>query len=105
MDRPSGPNCSRMRAFLFVLSASASVIASSVTADPVPNNVRIGTLTPMATVPIEESLREGLSGLGYIEGRNLTTERQRGDSEESLRVGAGALVRMRVDAIVAFGTP
>jgi ABC-type uncharacterized transport system substrate-binding protein len=59
----------------------------------------------MAIVPIEESLQEGLSGLGYIEGRNLTTERQRGDSEESLRVAAGALLRMRVDAIVAFGTP
>jgi putative ABC transport system substrate-binding protein len=59
----------------------------------------------MTVVPIEESLREGLSGLGYVEGRNLTTERQRGDSEESLRAAAGALVRMRVDAIVAFGTP
>jgi putative ABC transport system substrate-binding protein len=70
----------------------------------VPNHVRIGTLTPTAVVAIEESLRDGLSGLGYIEGRNLTTERKRGDSEDTLRLAARELVAMRVDAIVAFGT-
>ena len=58
-----------------------------------------------AILSIEDWMREGLSGLGYLEGRNLTTDRRRGDSEESLRPAALALVRSKVDVIVAFGTP
>jgi putative ABC transport system substrate-binding protein len=67
--------------------------------------VRIGALTPTGVTSVEHWLQEGLGGLGYIEGTNLTTERKRADSEETLRSAALALVRSGVDVIVAFGTP
>lgn len=105
MDHPINATFVRAFAFLVALLLGTSVIGSSVSAEPLPNHVRIGVLTTTPVVSVEEWLQEGLSRLGYIEGRNLTTERKRADSEESLRSAALALVQSRVDVIVAIGTP
>ena len=67
-------------------------------------HVRVGTLTPPDIVLPEEGLREGLMSLGYMEGKNLTIERRRGDSPEGLRSAAEGLVKLKVDAMVAFGS-
>ena len=92
-------------AFLAGIAALLSLTGSPASAEPVPNHVRLGALTPTGIVSIEEWLDAGLGGFGYIEGTNLTTERKRADSEEALRSAALALVQSRVDIIVAFGTP
>jgi len=70
------------------LLAAALAIVPSAGGQSLPDHVRIGTLTQPAILSIEDWMREGLSGLGYLEGRNLTTDRRRGDSEESLRPAA-----------------
>ena len=94
-------NSSRARAWvLFVALAMGSAAA-----DLEPTFVRIGALTPAAGVSPEEGLREGLRTLHYIDGKNLTIERRRGDSYEALRSGARDLTELKVDVIVAFGTP
>jgi putative tryptophan/tyrosine transport system substrate-binding protein len=50
-------------------------------------------------------LLEGLRDLGYIEGQNITIEREYGEADvERLRELAVELVRRQVDVIVAFST-
>ena len=66
---------------------------------------RIGVLTPLGEISAEEGMTEGLSELGYTEGKNLTIEWQRyPQSVDALRSAAADLVRSRVDLIVADGT-
>src|SRR5262245_5046042 len=65
----------------------------------------IGVLTPLGDASAEEGLREGLSELGYVEGKNLTIEWRRYEqSVDALRTAAADLVRSKVDLIVAVGT-
>jgi putative ABC transport system substrate-binding protein len=67
--------------------------------------VRIGVLTPVEETSSEAGLLDGLSELGYIEGRNLTIEwRRYAQSADALRSATADLVRSRVDLIVATGT-
>jgi ABC-type uncharacterized transport system substrate-binding protein len=66
---------------------------------------RIGVLTPLGDISAEEGLREGLSELGYIEGRSLTIEWRRYEqSSDAMRSAAADLVQSRVNVIVAVGT-
>ena len=74
-------------------------------ADPTPSEVRIGALTTLVMTLPEEGLRQRLAELGYVEGRNLVIERRRAETSGDLRSAAAELVRLKVDAIVAFGTP
>jgi putative tryptophan/tyrosine transport system substrate-binding protein len=53
-----------------------------------------------------ETFRQGLHDLGWIEGRNIALEpRWVGEKPERLRDLAAELVRLRVDVIVANGSP
>ena len=63
---------------------------------------RIGVLVPVSPgVPqYEEPLRE----LGWIEGRNIVTERRITNGVAFLQRGADELVRLKVDLIVTDGT-
>jgi putative ABC transport system substrate-binding protein len=66
---------------------------------------RIGVLTPSGDNSAEDGLREGLSELGYVEGKNLTIEWRRYEqSSEAMRSAAADLRRSSVDLIVAVGT-
>jgi putative ABC transport system substrate-binding protein len=77
----------------------------SARADQPPNVARIGVLTPLGDLSAEEGLREGLSELGYVEGKNLTIEwRRYAQSSDAMRSAAADVVRSRVDLIVAVGT-
>jgi len=77
----------------------------SARADQLPNVAHIGVLTPLGDLSAEEGLREGLSELGYVEGKNLTIEwRRYAQSSDAMRSAAADLVRSRVDLIVAIGT-
>jgi putative ABC transport system substrate-binding protein len=54
--------------------------------------------------PLIDSFRDGLSNLGYVEGRNIAFElRYTQGSEDRLRELAADLVRRKVDVIVAPG--
>ena len=70
---------------------------------------RIGVLEIVGAASNEANLgafREGLAGLGYVEGRNLVIEyRSADDRPERLGDLAAELVRLGVDVIVTRGTP
>ena len=94
-----------MRSIVLVVAIGAALLSPPARADQPPTNVRIGVLTPMGDTLAEAGLREGLSELGYIEGRNLTIELRRyAQSTDALRSASADLVRSRVDLIVAVGT-
>ena len=93
----------------FVGAAAASLLAVGAVAQQTHRVWRVGVLETVSTdlnAANVEALREGLRGLGYIEGRNLIVEYRsadgRGDRFPDL---ADDLVRLNVDVIVTRGTP
>jgi len=52
-----------------------------------------------------EGLRRGLRELGYIEGRNITIHYGLADGPEKLPQAAAELINVKVDVIIASGTP
>ncbi len=69
---------------------------------------RIGYLSPsLATSPhLREAFRQGLRDLGYVEGRNLVIEYRDAEGKyDRLPALAAELVALKVDVIVAPGTP
>jgi len=82
-----------------------ALVSSAARAEQPPIMAHIGVLTPLGDQSAEDGLREGLSELGYIEGKNLSFEWRRYEqSGEALRAAAADLARSRVDIIVAVGT-
>jgi putative tryptophan/tyrosine transport system substrate-binding protein len=77
----------------------------AVDAQPTGKPLRIGALWPgsdRAAAPYLDALRDGLTGLGWIDGRNITIEnRYAGYSAERLVSLADELVRAEVGLIVA----
>ena len=72
-------------------------------AQPAAKMVRVGLLD---NAPIWEPLRQGLRDLGYVEGKNIVLEYRPSEGRsERLPDLAGELVRLKVDVIVAYGTP
>ena len=70
---------------------------------------RIGWLSPLSAVTsahIQETLRDRLHALGWVEGKNLTIEHRYAEGDLTrLPELAGELVRLKVDVIVAGSTP
>src|SRR5574341_1436826 len=69
---------------------------------------RIGYLSPnLAAGPhLREAFLQGLRDLGYVEGRNLVIEYRDAEGKlERLPALAAELVALKVDVIVAGGTP
>jgi len=70
---------------------------------------RIGYLvsgSSSSEAPRLKAFREGLSQLGYVEGQNIIIEYRYGDGRPArLPDLAADLVRLKVDVIVAGGTP
>ena len=69
---------------------------------------RIGVLTLLSpsSGPLLDPFRQGLRELGYVEGRNIALEyRWAAGSTDLLPDLAAALVRLKVDVIVASSTP
>jgi len=62
---------------------------------------------PLAVNPhLPEAFRQGLRDLGYVEGRNLVIEIRSAEGKlERLPALAAELVALKVDVIVAGGTP
>ena len=67
---------------------------------------RIGYLATNPTPHFQEAFRQGLRDLGYVEGRNLVIEDRDAERKfERLPALAAELVALKVDVIVASGTP
>ena len=89
---------------LSLLAVSLAVRAQQPTKVP-----RVGYLSDESRslgVASFEPVAQGLRDLGYLEGHTIVFEhRYVEDNTESLPVLAAALVRLKVDVIVAVGTP
>jgi len=92
------------RLFLGVATAIA-LVSCTARADQPPAVARIAVLAPLGNTTPETGLREGLSELGYTEGKNLSIEwRRYAQSTDAIRSAAAELVRSRVDLIMALST-
>jgi putative ABC transport system substrate-binding protein len=77
-------------------------------AQQAPNVARIGYLAgTLATSPhLQEAFLQGLRDLGYVEGRNILIEYRDAEGKlERLPALAAELVALKVDVVVASGTP
>ncbi len=86
---------------------SGTLLSSGARADQPPAMARVGVLNPQtASASLEDALRQGLSRLGYVEGKNIVFEwRRAAGTPEAMRALATDLVNSRVDLIVALGSP
>jgi len=92
----------------FMLALSLAMTApSALEAQAAEKLVRIGMLRPGSPPdPFVETFRQALQELGYAEGQNLIIEiRWAEGKDERLPELAADLVRLKVDVIVAGGTP
>jgi putative ABC transport system substrate-binding protein len=94
-----------MRGLVLGFAVSTACLSVPAGADPPPTIPRIGVLMPPVTA-MEEGLRQGLSELGYIEGKSIIVEWRRSAGQgEELRSLAAELARLKVELIVGLGTP
>jgi len=94
------------RAFLSILSGGLLAAPLAAEAQQAAKIARIGYLSSnLATSPhLREAFRQGLSDLGYVEGRNLVIEYRDAEGKvERLPALAAELVALKVDVIVTEG--
>jgi len=97
--------CATARSLILGVATATALLCSTARADQPTASARIGVLAPLGNIAAEAGLREGLSELGYTEGKNLSIEwRRYAQSTEAIQSGAADLVRSRVDLIMALGT-
>jgi putative tryptophan/tyrosine transport system substrate-binding protein len=94
----------------FLQTVTASLLAAPVVAEAqqAAKVARVGFLaTNLAANPhLPEAFRQGLRDLGYVEGHNVAIEYRDAEGKlERLPALAAELVALRVDVIVAPGTP
>jgi putative tryptophan/tyrosine transport system substrate-binding protein len=99
------------RSAIGLMLALALVVASLATEAQQPKNVhRIGTLSALGTTPgrnpFVEAFLEGRRALGYVEGQHFVLEYRGAEGQfEGFPDLAAKLVRLKVEVIVAQGTP
>src|SRR5262245_42299095 len=83
-------------------------------AQPARSVARVGFLNNSAPPASTQELMKGIAAnpfwkamreLGWIEGQNMVVEHRWGQSLDQLGAAAVELVRLKVDVIVAIGTP
>jgi putative ABC transport system substrate-binding protein len=98
----------KRREFIALLSGAAAGWPITADAQQTAKVARIGYLAlNLAAAPyLPEAFRQGLRDLGYIEGRNVMIEYRSAEGKaERLPALAAELVALKVDVIVAAGTP
>jgi len=97
------------RTFVCALTVAALAARIAAEAQQTGKVARIGFLSPASstsTPHILEAFRQGLRDLGYVEGQNIVIEYRWAEGKaERLRDLAAELVSLKVDVIVASGTP
>jgi hypothetical protein len=105
-NRPSGKDIGvRRRDFITLLGGTAAAWSLTLGAQGDAKIRRIGILANEKWPPID-GLRDGLRGLGYVEGLNLDLEYRYVEGEAGrYATFAAELVRLPVEVIVTWGTP
>jgi putative ABC transport system substrate-binding protein len=97
------------RAFLTALSGSLLATPLAAEAQQAAKIARIGWLgdkrAATASPHLRVAFRQGLRDLGYVEGRNVVIEYRDAEGKQRLPALAAELVALKVDVIVAPGTP
>jgi putative ABC transport system substrate-binding protein len=96
------------RAFIGTLAGAVLATPLAAEAQQVAKIARIGYLSPnLAASPhLREAFLQGLRDLGYVEGRNVVIEIRSAEGKfERLPALAAELVALKVDVILATGTP
>ena len=96
------------REFIGTLAAGLLAAPLAAEAQQAAKVARIGFLaTNLAASPhLQEAFRQGLRDLGYVEGRNVVIEYRSAEGKfERFPALAAELVALKVDVIVAAGTP
>jgi putative ABC transport system substrate-binding protein len=106
-QRPHHPDMDRRR---FLLSSLAGILAAPLAAEAqqATKIARIGYLTLYAATSghLREAFLQGLRDLGYVEGRNVVIEYRDAERKpQRLPALAAELVALKVDVILAGGTP
>ena len=85
----------------------ATLLSAPAQADQRPQAPRIDVLIPEDEVGrIRQALRDGLTGLGYMEGSSIAIEwRTHGQAKEDFDRLANALAQSKADLIIAITTP
>jgi putative tryptophan/tyrosine transport system substrate-binding protein len=102
----------RLSAIGLILTLALGILTAPLTAEAqqAPKVHRIGTLSALGTTPgrnpFVEAFLEGMRTLGYVEGQNFVLEYRGAEGQfEGFPDLAAELVRLKVDVIVAQGTP
>lgn len=101
----------RRREFLTLVGGAAGAWPLAAAGQQAPKTTRIGMLIPVGieapvTREVFGAVRQGLSDLGYVEGKDVVFEQRGGDgTSERLAASASELVKLKVDIIVAIATP
>jgi putative ABC transport system substrate-binding protein len=96
----------KRRQFISLIGGAAAWPLAAGSQPPRVYTVGVLTLDKPDPAPLLRALREGLSELGYVEGRNLRLEPRSAESTPNLQLeNAADLVRRKVDVIVTFFTP
>jgi putative ABC transport system substrate-binding protein len=95
------------RTFMAMLTGGIVVAPFAAEAQQAAKIARIGYLGGQGATPhLPEAFRQGLRDLGYVEGRNVVIEYRSAEGKfERLPALAAELVALKVDVIVAPGTP
>jgi putative ABC transport system substrate-binding protein len=96
------------RTFMAMLTGGLLAAPLAAEAQQAPKIARIGYLAPnlAASSHLPGAFRHGLRDLGYVEGRNVVIEYRDAEGKfERLPALAAELVALKVDVIVAGGTP
>jgi ABC-type uncharacterized transport system substrate-binding protein len=92
--------------FFLALCFALCVICFSAEAQQPEKITRIGYLSPSAELSRLDGFRGALRDLGYVEGKNIVIEYRSAEGKfDRLPDLAAELVRMKVDVIVATGSP
>jgi putative ABC transport system substrate-binding protein len=92
------------RTFVLVLAAGTFAGPSRVQAQRAEKVYRIGFLR-VGAVPVPPAFWDGMRPFGWIEHQNLTLEPRYAARGDQLPVLAAELTKLKVDAILAIGTP
>jgi putative ABC transport system substrate-binding protein len=94
----------RTMALLITLALGCLVAPLASDAQQPTKVARIGVLWPIADDPVLEAFRQGLRGLGYVEGQNVLMEYRYARGQDALLPDLAAeLVRLNVDVILTWG--
>src|SRR5215510_5374170 len=96
----------KRRAFIASLTGGLLAAPLAAEAQQAAKISRIGYLATNRSPHFQEAFRQALRDLGYVEGRNLVIEDRNAEGKYArLPALAAELVALKVDVIVANGTP